>query len=131
MSTKPEKHPPSAPIRVAAADGAHRGGDWAGGVSGEALDTDALVLFVSEDEVGEGPSWHVHPYDEIFIITEGRARFTVGDETFDVEAGDVVKGPAAVPHKYENLGPGRLRSTDIHLSRVWIQTDLRDPDEER
>jgi hypothetical protein len=26
---------------------------------------------------------HVHPYDEIFTITEGRARFTVGDGIVD------------------------------------------------
>ena len=52
------------------------------------------------------------------------ARFTVGDDTFEVGPGDVVKGPAAVPHAYENIGPGRLRTVDIHLSREWMQTDL-------
>ncbi len=66
----------------------------------------------------------VHPYDEIFTITEGRARFTVGDETIDAEAGDVVLGPANIPHGYQNLGPGRLDSLDIHLSPEWIQFDL-------
>jgi mannose-6-phosphate isomerase-like protein (cupin superfamily) len=67
---------------------------------------------------------HVHPYDEIFTITEGRARFTVGDRTIDAEAGDVVLGPANIPHGYQNLGPGRLDSLDIHLSPEWIQYNL-------
>lgn len=126
---RPKKHAQKAGVIVRAADGAHRGGaPWAGSVSGEALNTDALVLYVLVEEVGKGPSWHVHPYDEVFIITEGRARFTVGDQVFDAEAGDTVMGPAAVPHKYHNLGPGVLRSIDIHLSREWIQTDLDDPE---
>ena len=74
--------------------------------------------------MGEGPTLHVHPYDEIFTITEGRARFTVGDRTIDAEAGDVVLGPANIPHGYQNLGPGRLDSLDIHLSPEWIQYNL-------
>ena len=76
------------------------------------------------DVVGEGPTLHVHPYDEIFTITEGRARFTVGDMIIDAEAGDVVVGPANIPHGYQNLGPGRLDSLDIHLSAEWIQYNL-------
>lgn len=116
--------PPAVLIR--AAEGAHRGGAWAGSVSGEALDADALILFVHTDEVGGGPGWHVHPYDEVFVVTEGRARFTMGAESFEARAGDVVKGSAAVPHKYANLGPGPLRTIDIHLSRTWVQTDLPD-----
>jgi mannose-6-phosphate isomerase-like protein (cupin superfamily) len=70
----------------------------------------------------------VHPYDEVFIIRKGRARFTIGDEKIEAEAGDVLMGPANIPHKYHNLGPGLLESTDIHLSRTWIQTDLDDPE---
>ena len=82
-----------------------------------------LIRYVT-DVVGEGPTLHVHPYDEIFTITEGRARFTVGDRTIDAEAGDVVLGPANIPHGYQNLGPGRLDSLDIHLSPEWIQYNL-------
>ncbi|MEM9798388.1 MAG: cupin domain-containing protein [Pseudomonadota bacterium] len=123
------KTSPKAPVRIAAADGAFDGGPWSGAISGDALNTDALILFVAEDAVGAGPSWHLHPYDEIFILKRGRARFTVGDQVIDAEEGDVVMGPANVPHKYENLGPGRMESIDIHLSRVWRQTDLDDPAE--
>jgi mannose-6-phosphate isomerase-like protein (cupin superfamily) len=58
------------------------------------------------------------------MIIEGRARFTVGDRTIDAETGDVVLGPANIPHGYQNVGPGRLDSLDIHLSPEWIQFDL-------
>ncbi|EPX80173.1 cupin domain-containing protein [Litoreibacter arenae] len=102
--------------------------NWKGVIGGSLIDSDVTVLFYATDEVGIGPKWHVHPYDEIFVLRKGRARFTIGDEVIEASEGDVLMGPAAVPHKYENLGPGRLESIDIHLSRDWIQTDLVDPD---
>ena len=54
--------------------------------------------------------------------------FTIGAEKIEAEAGDILLGPADVPHKYTNLGPGPLESTDIHLSDRWVQTDLEDPE---
>lgn len=95
-------------------------------LEGKDLQTNVTLIRYATDNVGEGPTLHVHPYDEIFTITEGRARFTVGDRTIDAEAGDVVFGPANVPHGYQNLGPGRLDSLDIHLSPEWIQYNLAD-----
>ena len=80
------------------------------------------------EEVGRGPAWHVHPYDEVFIIRTGRARYKIGDEVIEAEAGDVLLGPANVPHKFQNIGPGLLETTDIHLSDRWIQEDLEDPE---
>ena len=44
------------------------------------------------------------------------------------EAGDVLMAPAEIPHKFKNLGPGLLETTDIHVSDRWIQTNLDDPD---
>lgn len=82
-----------------------------------------LIRYVT-DVVGEGPAMHVHPYDEVFVITEGRARFTVGDQTIDASTGDVILGPANIPHGFQNLGPGRLDSLDIHVNPEWIQFNL-------
>ncbi len=85
---------------------------------------DCVVIRYSTDTIGEGPNLHVHPYDEVFHIIEGRAEFTVGDRKFEAVAGSLVIGPANVPHAYKNLGPGRLDSVDFHLSPEWIQYDL-------
>jgi mannose-6-phosphate isomerase-like protein (cupin superfamily) len=101
---------------------------WKGRVEGVSLGTGVTVLFYATDEVGRGPVLHVHPYDEVFIVRTGRALFTVGDTRIEAEAGEIVFGPANVPHKFRNLGPGRLETTDIHVSDRWIQTDLPDPD---
>ena len=99
-------------------------GPWRGSVNGETLGGPVTVLAYGNDNPGEGPGLHVHPYDETFIVTEGRARFFVGDRVIDAIAGEVVLGPKGIPHRFENLGPGRLQTIDIHHSPRWIQTDL-------
>lgn len=99
-------------------------GPWRGSVPGLDLGGPVTVLAYGTDEIGVGPRLHVHPYDETFVVIAGRGRFFVGDAVIDAAAGDVVLGPAAVPHRFENLGPGRLQTIDIHHSPTWIQTDL-------
>jgi len=93
-------------------------------MEGHQFGTDCVIIRYSTDEIGEGPNLHVHPYDEIFHIIQGRALFTVGERQFEAEARALVIGPANIPHAYKNLGPGRLDSVDIHLNSEWIQYDL-------
>ncbi len=95
-----------------------------GSQEGQQFGVNCVVIRYSTDVIGEGPNLHVHPYDEIFHILEGRAQFTVGERQFEAAAGSLVIGPANVPHAYKNLGPGRLDSVDFHLSPEWIQYDL-------
>lgn len=99
-------------------------GPWRGSIEGIAMAGKVTVLAYGTDTPGAGPRLHVHPYDETFIVVEGRARFFVGDAIIEAAAGEIVLGPAAVPHRFENLGPGRLQTIDIHHSPRWIQTDL-------
>ncbi len=101
---------------------------WKGYFQGKDIGTNVTVLFYVTEELGVGPRWHVHPYDEIFIVRKGNALFTIGDKKIEAEAGDILLGPANIPHKYHNIGPGSLETTDIHLSDRWIQTDLDDPE---
>ncbi len=88
----------------------------------------ARVSFISVDttKVGYGPRLHRHPYEEVFIIQEGRARYTVGEVTLEAEAGQVIVVPPNTPHKFANLGPGRLRQVDIHVSERFITEWLED-----
>ena len=116
------------PVVLQRADWAVDDDLWRGRLEGKDIGTDVTVLFFTSDEIGSGPPLHVHPYDEVFIVRQGRARFTIGDQTFKAEAGQILFGPASVPHKFENLGPGRLETTDIHLSDRLIQTELDDHD---
>lgn len=95
-----------------------------GVLEGHQYGINCVSIRYSVDEIGEGPNLHVHPYDEVFYILEGRAEFTVGEKKFIAEEGAIVIGPANVPHSYKNLGPGRLDSLDVHLNSEWIQYDL-------
>jgi mannose-6-phosphate isomerase-like protein (cupin superfamily) len=63
---------------------------------------------------------HQHPYKEIFITLEGSATFTIGGNTLEVHAGQVIIASANVPHGFINSGEGRLKQVDIHLSKEFI-----------
>ena len=118
------------PVHIPANDWLKRDEPPLGSLEGHHYGTNCVIIRYSTDTIGEGPNLHVHPYDEVFHILEGRAQFTVGDRQFEAEAGALVIGPANVPHAYKNLGPGRLDSVDVHLSSEWIQYDLpRDGEE--
>jgi quercetin dioxygenase-like cupin family protein len=76
---------------------------------------------------GAGPRLHRHPYPEVFVIESGEARFQLGDDTRVVRGGEIVVGPANVPHSFTNTGTGQLHLTAIHgaaaFDTEWL-TDL-------
>ena len=82
------------------------------------------ILFVDAPP-GRGPRLHSHPYQEVFLIHSGEARFTIGQSCIDFVAGQMVVVGAGVPHKFVSFGEGMLRQTDIHLSAaietVWLE----------
>src|SRR6266511_1870915 len=71
-----------------------------------------VSFIVVEAPPGEGVKLHMHPYEEIFIILEGTATYTVGEETFEAHAGQTLIGPANVPHMFVNYGTGILKQVD-------------------
>lgn len=86
---------------------------------GAKFDTNLSFIWVDmkpEEEI----KLHSHPYQEIFIIQEGHSTFTVGDETIEAQAGQIVIAPANVPHKFVNTGNVQLKQIDIHVSREII-----------
>jgi quercetin dioxygenase-like cupin family protein len=83
-----------------------------------------VSFFLLHTPPGEGPGLHRHPYAETFVLQEGQATFTVGDETIEARAGDIVVAPADTPHAFVNSGAGVLRSMNIHpvakMETVWL-----------
>jgi mannose-6-phosphate isomerase-like protein (cupin superfamily) len=65
---------------------------------------------------GRGPALHQHAYEEVFIVQEGRAIFTAGDEEREVSAGEIVIVPGNTPHRFVNSGDGPLRQIAIHVN---------------
>jgi quercetin dioxygenase-like cupin family protein len=80
--------------------------------------------FLVESPPGGGAVLHTHPYEEVFVTLEGKATFTVGEETIEVSAGQIVVAPAGVPHKFVNSGSGPLRQVDIHPSGRVRQVNI-------
>jgi mannose-6-phosphate isomerase-like protein (cupin superfamily) len=75
-----------------------------------------VSVIVVELEPGGGPQLHRHAYNEVFVVLEGHATFTLGDEQRLVHAGEVVVAPAGVSHRFVNSGESRLLQVDIHES---------------
>ena len=81
--------------------------------------TETMSVITNDMAPGEGPALHRHPYEEVFVIVEGEATFTLGDETRVVHGGEFVVAAAGVPHAFKNTGEGRLITVDIHASPVF------------
>jgi mannose-6-phosphate isomerase-like protein (cupin superfamily) len=79
-----------------------------------------VSLIVVDAPPGGGPRLHRHPYEEVFVVQEGTATFTAGDEKLEAQGGQVVVVPAGVPHKFVNSGTERLRQVDIHASDRFL-----------
>ena len=84
-----------------------------GGTHGPA----SVSFFLVHNQPGQGPQLHQHPYDETFIILEGRVLVRVGDETVEGGPGDIVIGPPDTPHGFTNLGP-EMRPAGVHPRRT-------------
>lgn len=90
------------------------------------LHEDAGISFIlSNAPPGEGPALHRHTYAEVFLVQEGHARFTAGNETLDVTGGHIVVVPSDTPHKFVNAGSGELRMVNMHaagkIKTEWLQ----------
>ena len=92
------------------------GGDFEGHRYGDVASTFIWVQM----KPGRGPRLHRHPYAEIFIVLEGQARYTVGDETIEASGGQVLIAPPDTPHKFVNNGSGILRQVDIHCNDRFV-----------
>ena len=80
-----------------------------------------VSYFFVDNEPGEGPDIHRHPYPETWLVLEGEARITIGDQVLRAVAGDTATAPADTWHGFKNSGTARLRILCIHASDRIIQ----------
>lgn len=84
-----------------------------------------ISLFLVADPPGAGPLLHRHPYDEVFLVHAGKARFEIDDLRLTATAGDILIAPAMSAHRFTNKGQGDLRITAIHtapeMDTEWLQ----------
>ncbi|MCT7376582.1 cupin domain-containing protein [Chelativorans salis] len=87
---------------------------------GRSYGTD-VSFFAVDNDPGQGPDLHVHPYPETWIIRAGQAEFNVDGKKTRAGAGDILVVEAGVPHGFKNVGDGRLDVVCIHASDHVIQ----------
>lgn len=84
-----------------------------------------VSFFWTDAPPDTGTALHRHPYTEVFVIQEGLVHFSVGLESLDAGAGEIVIVPAGVAHKFANAGRGRSRHLDIHttsrMATEWLE----------
>lgn len=86
----------------------------------------AVSFFLVNNEPGNGPDLHRHPYSETWIVRAGTARITADGEDLEVGPGDIIAVSPETPHKFKNIGTDRLDIICIHASPRIIQEELEE-----
>jgi len=73
-------------------------------------------------EPGTAIPLHTHNVEESVLLLEGEATAVVGEESFDLEAGDATWVPAGMPHRFANRGQGRMRIYWVYGGREVTRT---------
>jgi mannose-6-phosphate isomerase-like protein (cupin superfamily) len=81
-------------------------------------------IFVTRTPPGRAVDLHTHPYAEIFLLLEGRGRWTVGDDVAELEPEQLLVVPADTPHGFRNVGATPLLVVSVHergtVRTTWL-----------
>jgi mannose-6-phosphate isomerase-like protein (cupin superfamily) len=83
-----------------------------------------ISVILTNNEPGQGPALHRHPYPETWLVRAGHAAFFADGNEVEVGPGDVVVAGPGTAHRFRNVGPGRLDVVCIHaapsFSTEWL-----------
>ena len=124
--TTPSSHPqpPSHVLRPAEIERFDRGngvvtipfaGRW--NTEGNVVTT-GLTVF----SPGTGIPLHSHNVEETVLVFEGAATAVIGEESFDLVAGQATWVPAGVPHCFRNRGEGQMTIYWVYGGRDVTRT---------
>ncbi|MCV2395289.1 cupin domain-containing protein [Actinotalea sp. M2MS4P-6] len=85
-----------------------------------------VSFFLVDNDPGQGPALHRHPYTETWSVLAGTASITLGDEVVQASAGHTVVVQPGTWHGFTNTGEDVLRMICIHASDVMIQEEWSD-----
>jgi quercetin dioxygenase-like cupin family protein len=86
----------------------------------------SVSFFVVRNRPGEGADKHRHPYDETFVILDGRIEVIVDGELRMLGAGTIAVVPAGAWHEFKNRGEEVSLMVNIHPSPRIVQEDWTD-----
>src|SRR3990170_4266467 len=70
-----------------------------------------MIWAEAEPGGGSGDQPYVHAGDEEYVVViKGRMEIWVGEERYVLHAGDAITFSSRVPHKWKNVGRGRLEA---------------------
>ena len=82
------------------------------------LGADLSTMFMVQYEPGGVAGAHDHPLEETYLILEGSVEAAFDDATYRLDPGDVAWAGVGCVHRFDNLGPGRVR---------WLETQAPQP----
>lgn len=82
-------------------------------VDGQASDG-RLTLYQGHLPVG-GPPLHVHDFDEVLLVMDGRLIVQLGDERSELGPGDFAWLAAGHAHTFANPGPGTVEALGLAI----------------
>lgn len=85
----------------------------------------AMSVAMSTNPPGGIGRMHRHPCSEVFVIFEGRGRYTVGDTEVIAEPGDIVVIPPNTWHSFEAHGGVTLRHVAA-FDTSHVGTEMQD-----
>lgn len=88
-----------------------------------------ISFFFVDNEPGQGPALHRHPYSETWIVVEGEATISIDGSSMVARRDDTAVVGPMLWHGFTNTGSGRLRILCIHASPRIIQ-EFMDPAQE-
>ena len=83
------------------------------GIRRRGFGTRDVILVRNECEPGMDLKPHSHDFDQIAMITKGRAIYHIGEEPNEVAAGSIMLIPAHVEHYIEPLGTETVENIDV------------------
>jgi quercetin dioxygenase-like cupin family protein len=85
------------------------------------------VLDFNDGPTEEPDPPHSHPHEQITYVAEGRVRFFLGSQPYDLSAGDMIAVPADVPHSIQLLTAyARLVDTFSPVREEFLNGDSQD-----
>jgi quercetin dioxygenase-like cupin family protein len=105
------------------------------GVRRRGFGTDNCLLVLNECEPGMDLRPHVHDFDQIAMILEGRANYYVSGKPSEMGPGSVLLIPAGEEHYIEPVGEQTVKNIDVFtplradLSHLleWMRKDGPEP----
>lgn len=85
-----------------------------------------VSFYLVDNDPGQGPGLHRHPYSETWLVLEGQAVVTADGKEVQAVEGDILVVEAGTPHCFRAAGERRLRMVCIHASPRFQQENLDD-----